>query len=58
MNDSGSWPQDSMNSSGVVVEMKGSKFRAQSSRSYEQFKVMDDMNDLGTYELSPLDFMN
>ena len=38
--------------------MEGSGSQAQGSRSYEQLKVLDYMNDLGSHELSPLDFMN
>ena len=42
----------------VVADMKGFGFCTQGSRSYEQLKVMDNMNDLGCRELSFLDFMN
>ena len=42
----------------VMVDMKGFESWAQGSRSYEKLKVVDDMNDLGSYELSPLDFKN
>ena len=42
----------------VVVGVKGSRSCAHNFRSYEQLKVMDDMNDLGSHDLSPLDFMN
>ena len=31
---------------------------AQGSGSYDQLKVVDDMNDLGSLELRPLDGMN
>ena len=41
-----------------VVVMKGSGSLVQGSKSYEQLKVLDDMNDLVSHELSPLDFKN
>ena len=31
---------------------------AQGSKWYEQLKVVDDMNDLGSHELKPLDVIN
>ena len=38
--------------------MKNSGFWAQGFKSYEQLKVVDYMNNLGSYELGPSDFMN
>ena len=38
--------------------MNDSKSWAEGSRCYEQLKVMDDMNILGSYEMRPLDAMN
>ena len=41
-----------------MVNMNDSELWAQGSRCYEQLKVMDDMNSLGSYEMRPLDAMN
>ena len=38
--------------------MRGFESYAQGSKIYEKLKVVDDMNNLGSYELNPLDFMN
>ena len=40
------------------VDMTGFRSLAQGSTSYEQLKVVDDMNDLWSHELGLLDFMN
>ena len=58
MNESRSWPQDSMNNSRLWMTWKASGSWAQGSTSYEQLKVVDDMNDLEFRELGPLDLMN
>ena len=66
VNDSGLWitwttsshkhkALDIMNNS---IDMKDSSSWAQGSRSSEQLRVVDDMNDLGSYELKPLVAMN
>ena len=39
-------------------DMNDSMWWAQGSRCYEQLKVVNDMNNLGSRELSPLDAMN
>ena len=41
-----------------MVDIEGSGSLAQGSRSYEQLKVLDYMNDLGSHDLNHLDFMN
>ena len=38
--------------------MNDSMWRDQNSRCYDQLKVVDEMNDLGSYEPRPLDVMN
>ena len=42
----------------VVVDMNDFGLWAQSSRYYEQLRVVDDMIELGSYELKPLNVMN
>ena len=41
-----------------VANINGTVLWAQGCRYYEQVKVMDDMNDLGSRDLRPLDAMN
>ena len=53
-NDSKKWAEHLK----VVVDMKDSGLWAQGSRSYEQLRVVHDINDLGSYELRPLNAMN
>ena len=38
--------------------MNKSRSRAQGSRCYEQIRVADDMNDLGSHKLRDIDAMN
>ena len=38
--------------------MKDSGSLAQGSRRYEQLRVVNDMNHLGSHELRPIDAMN
>ena len=42
----------------ALVELKDSELWAQGSRYYEQLRFVDDMNNLGSCELRPLDSMN
>ena len=42
----------------VVVDMKNSRSLGQGSRRYEQFWVVNDMNDLGSRKLRLVDAMN
>ena len=41
-----------------VVDMKDFGSQTQCFKSNEQLRVMDDMNDSGSYELMPQDAMN
>ena len=41
-----------------LIDMNDSMFSDQGSRCYEQLRVMDDMNDLGSLELQSLDVLN
>ena len=41
-----------------LIDMNDSMLSAQGSRCYEQLRVVDDMNDLESHELRPLDAMN
>ena len=41
----------------VVDEMNDSKLSTQGSRYFEQNRVLDDKNDLGSQELRPLEAM-
>ena len=41
-----------------MVDIKDSGSLAQGFRRYEQLRVVDDMNDLRSHELSPVDAIN
>ena len=41
-----------------MVDLSNYRSWAQSSRCYVQLNIVDDMNDLGSCELRPLDTMN
>ena len=47
---------DTMNNSGLGVEMNDSKLWAKGFRFYEKVRVMDDMNDTGSWSQAFRDY--